>query len=62
VATLIQRAEQAFTDGEAALREGDFAAYGQAQERLRQALDQLTAGAGGGTGGAAPAPAPSPAG
>jgi uncharacterized membrane protein (UPF0182 family) len=62
VVSLVQQAEQAFSDGEAALRAGDFAAYGQAQERLRQALDQLAATSGGGAGAASPAPSPSPAG
>jgi len=61
--TLIQRAEQAFRDGQDALREGDFAAYGEAQERLRQALDQLAATNGAGAGaGASPAPSPAPTG
>jgi uncharacterized membrane protein (UPF0182 family) len=58
VVSLVQAAEQAFSDGEAALRAGDFAAYGQAQERLRQALDQLAATSGGGPAGAAPSPSP----
>ena len=56
VASLVAEAADAFEDGQAALRENDFAAYGQAQERLRTALDRLEA-----AGGAA-APTPSPAG
>ncbi|HEX6337669.1 MAG TPA: UPF0182 family protein [Jiangellaceae bacterium] len=38
---LIEDAQQAFTDAEAAQRAGDWAAYGEALERLRTALDQL---------------------
>jgi uncharacterized protein len=53
VASLIAEATDAFEDGQAALRNNDFAAYGQAQERLRDALDRLEAT------GAAPAPSPS---
>jgi hypothetical protein len=59
VASLVAEAADAFEDGQAALRNNDFAAYGQAQERLRTALDRLEAA--GGAGGAA-SPAPSPAG
>ena len=36
-------AQQAFTDGEAALAAGDFAAYGEAQKRLKEALDRAAA-------------------
>ncbi|CAA9361434.1 MAG: UPF0182 protein AF1421 [uncultured Frankineae bacterium] len=53
VASLIAEATAAFEAGQAALRNNDFAAYGQAQERLRVALDRLAA-----TGGATPAPSP----
>ncbi len=74
---LVDAAVRAFEDGQEALRTGDFAAYGQAQTRLRQALDQLAratgssagtgASAGAGTSGAgaasaSPAPSASPAG
>jgi hypothetical protein len=38
---LIEDAQQAFSDAEAAQRAGDWAAYGEALERLRAALDQL---------------------
>jgi uncharacterized membrane protein (UPF0182 family) len=38
---LIQAAQQAFADAEAAQRSGDWAAYGEALERLEAALDQL---------------------
>ena len=56
VAGLIAEAADAFEDGQAALRANDFAAYGQAQERLRVALGQLAAAEG------APTAAPSPTG
>ncbi len=61
VATLIAEAADAFEDGQAALRANDFAAYGQAQDRLRDALDRLAASEGG-SASATPAPAPSPTG
>jgi uncharacterized membrane protein (UPF0182 family) len=40
---LIAAAQKAFSDGQAALKEGDFAAYGAAQKRLKQLLDQIAA-------------------
>jgi len=46
VASLIAEADAAFRAGQEALREGDFAAYGAAQERLRAALDRLAATSG----------------
>ncbi len=52
VASLVAEAADAFEDGQEALRSNDFAAYGQAQDRLRTALERLEAA------GAAPAPAP----
>ena len=58
-ASLIAQADAAFREGEAALRAGDFAAYGQAQDRLRAALDQL-ASAGGESASPTPSPTPSP--
>ncbi|MGI8536607.1 MAG: UPF0182 family membrane protein [Mycobacteriales bacterium] len=58
-ASLIAEADAAFRQGEAALRAGDFAAYGQAQDRLRTALDQLASASGQS---ATPSPTPSPAG
>ena len=61
VAALIAEAADAFDDGQAALRANDFAAYGQAQERLRVALERLAA-AEGGSAAATPAPAPTPTG
>jgi len=36
-------AQQAFTEGEEALAAGDFAAYGAAQDRLKEALDRAAA-------------------
>ncbi len=56
-ASLIAEADAAFRAGEGALRAGDFAAYGQAQDRLRAALDQLASASG-----QAASPTPSPAG
>jgi hypothetical protein len=37
----IEAAQQAYADGQAALAVGDFAAYGEAQERLRLALEEI---------------------
>ena len=39
----LQRAKQALDDGQAALAKGDFAAYGEAQDRLQQALEDAIA-------------------
>ncbi|MHA7132374.1 UPF0182 family membrane protein [Oerskovia turbata] len=39
----LQAANQAIKDGQAALAEGDFAAYGEAQERLQSALESAIA-------------------
>src|SRR5690606_6703169 len=41
----LRQAQQAIEAGEAALAEGDFAAYGEAQDRLRQALAAALAAA-----------------
>jgi uncharacterized membrane protein (UPF0182 family) len=46
--TAIEQAQKAYDDMQAALREGDFAKYGEALARLKKALDQ-----------ASPAPTPS---
>ena len=46
VTGLVAAAQKAYDDGQAALKAGDFAAYGQAQTRLKAALDQLAAGTG----------------
>ncbi len=56
VASLVAEATDAFEDGQEALRNSDFAAYGEAQERLRSALDRLEAS------GAGAAATPTPAG
>lgn len=36
----LQDAQQAYSDGQQALRDGDWAAYGEAQERLQDALER----------------------
>ena len=41
VAAAIEAAQKAYSDGQAALKAGDFAAYGEAQRELKAALDQL---------------------
>ena len=56
MASLVAEAADAFEDGQAALRANEFAAYGEAQERLRSALERLEAS------GAGAAPTPTPAG
>ncbi|GGQ56972.1 UPF0182 protein [Kitasatospora griseola] len=54
-------AQKAFTDGQAALKNGDWAAYGQAQQALQKALDAAVAAESkAGSGGASPAPSGSP--
>jgi uncharacterized membrane protein (UPF0182 family) len=50
----IAAADQAFRDGEAALKNGDFAAYGEAQKRLATALARAAQ-----LSGASPSPSPS---
>ena len=52
----IAAAQKAFGDGQAALKAGDFGAYGRAQDALRMALSQLGATA---QPSAAPTPSPS---
>jgi uncharacterized membrane protein (UPF0182 family) len=39
----IKDAQQAFDDAQTALKNGDWAAYGQAQDRLQQALERAAA-------------------
>jgi uncharacterized membrane protein (UPF0182 family) len=51
-------AQKAYADGQAALAKGDFAAYGAAQRRLKDALDRAAA-ASGATPSASPSPSPS---
>ena len=58
---LIADADAAFKAGQEALRSSDFAAYGQAQDRLRRALDQLATVSGRAAAPPAAAPGPSPA-
>jgi uncharacterized membrane protein (UPF0182 family) len=43
LAIAIAQAQRAYEDGQVALAEGDFTAYGQAQERLKAALDAAAA-------------------
>ena len=50
-------AQQALTDSEAALKAGDFAAYGEAQQRLADAISRAAAAAGAE---ASPSPTPTP--
>ena len=59
VAALVTEATDAYEDGQTALRAGDFAGFGRAQERLRLALGQLQTQQGG-TPAASPAPTPTP--
>ena len=59
VAALVTEATDAYQDGQTALRAGDFAGFGRAQERLRLALDQLQTQQGS-TPAASPAPTPTP--
>jgi len=47
VASAVAAADQAFREGQEALKRGDFAAYGEAQKRLQAALAQLAKLAGG---------------
>jgi uncharacterized protein len=60
LAIAIVAAQSAYDDGELALAKGDFAAYGEAQARLKQALDDIAAAEAALTGDQLlPAPAPS---
>ena len=43
LAQALTDANAAYEEGQRALREGDFTAYGEAQERLKSALDQAAA-------------------
>jgi uncharacterized protein len=43
LAIAITAAQSAYDDGQAALARGDFAAYGEAQDRLKAALDAIAA-------------------
>ncbi len=55
VKSAVAAADQAFKDGQDALKRGDFAAYGEAQKRLQAALAQLASLLG-----ASASPSPSP--
>jgi uncharacterized protein len=57
VKSAIAQASQAYADGQAALKAGDFSAYGQAQSRLQATLGRLTA-----LTRATPTPTPTPTG
>jgi uncharacterized membrane protein (UPF0182 family) len=60
VQALLQQAEQDYTQAQDALRRGDFAAYGTAIGKMKQALDAARQAAGKGHAPAAvPTPAPS---
>ena len=58
LATAIADAQKAFADGEAALRAGDFTAYGEAQKRLKDALARAAAASPTGSLTVSPTPAP----
>jgi uncharacterized membrane protein (UPF0182 family) len=59
VTQLIAAAQRYYDDGQTALKNGDFAAYGTAQQRLKTTLDELAA-ASGSTGTPSSTPTPSP--
>ena len=42
----LQRARQALSDSQAALKSGDWTAYGEAQKRLQQAISDAVAAEG----------------
>lgn len=54
LAQALKDAEAAYAQGEAALKAGDFAAYGQAQDRLKEALKRAVEASPQGTGTPAP--------
>ena len=58
LAQALNDANKAYEDGKAALAKGDFAAYGEAQKRLAEALSRATA-AGNSISGTTPTPTPS---
>ncbi len=61
IGTLTEVAIQAYQDGQAALANGDWAAYGDAQTRLKQALDQLARAVGSPVASPVPEPVATPA-
>ena len=56
LAAAIAEADAAYEAGQEALRRGDFAAYGEAQKRLRAAIDRAAELSGSGSGGGSPSP------
>ncbi|MFJ1704363.1 UPF0182 family protein [Kitasatospora sp. NPDC088346] len=58
VTKAIQDAQKAYNDSQQALKNGDWAKYGEAQKALQEALNRAAAGQP--AGGATPAPAPAP--
>ena len=61
VAAAAAAVDKAFADGEAAFRAGDFKAYGEAQARLKAAIEELKRVSGAApTSTASPSPSPSP--
>jgi uncharacterized membrane protein (UPF0182 family) len=61
LAGALARAQSAYDDGQLALAKGDFAAYGEAMERLKAALDDAAAAENQLNPGLVPTPEPSPA-
>ncbi len=59
VSALITQAQAAYDEGQSALKAGDFAAYGRAQDKLKAALDALAKASSPSTGAAA-SPSPTP--
>ena len=60
VAQAIEDAQQAYDDGQAAIKRGDWKAYGEAQDRLQKALNAAAAGGAKPTGSASPKPSANP--
>ena len=58
VRSAVAAAEQAFREGQEALKRGDFAAYGDAQKRLQAAIERLTTLSGGASPAASASPSP----
>lgn len=58
----LQEAQEAVEEGQKALKEGDFAAYGQAQEKLQKALEKAVVADANAQGKPAPTATPSPTG
>ena len=60
LASALSDAQKAISDADAALKAGDFTAYGEAQKALQEAIDRAVAAqrAGGTTDGSSPSPSP----